>query len=221
MNANDRRPPGGLARSRLTTEDLGESPIAHERNATIEMLETEPSDPLEFDIEESSPIESEAASRPLPRSTSAARRGAELFRRAIGDLRIGEIGLALANVKLALVFDPSRDEYVTLLERLSKHVDDMGRTSPRARAMALFELAVNAERSGLFDRAIEYLNAAIELAQNGIFYNRLGSILATHKNRPGAALHMLLRAVELEPKNPAFRANLRRLEEELRGEGAE
>jgi tetratricopeptide (TPR) repeat protein len=72
----------------------------------------------------------------------------------------------------------------------------------------VLQRAVVLEREGKADEAIAVLEEAIELDKSAVLLNRLALIVLNQRQDVSKAAELLRRAIELEPENPAYEANL-------------
>ncbi|MEL6184401.1 MAG: hypothetical protein AAFU79_07240 [Myxococcota bacterium] len=135
---------------------------------------------------------------------------------ALSDEASGNFASARTNLKLALVFAPDRPDILAALKRCSTGHDSVGADgsadNPGKEASHLYDRARKAEQQEDYDAAISLLERAVDLSQQGRFFNHLGVLYGMRKLEYSRALRHLERAVELEPNNPIFRRNLERVQ---------
>lgn len=133
----------------------------------------------------------------------------ELYRAALRDQITGSVLSARMNLKLAIAFAPNEKKYTAALAELGNAPSQRAQQS--SPAWKRYEEGRLAEARGDYDRAIAAFKSAIEMHEHGVFYNRLGIVLAQKKRELVLAERILRRALELDPENHAYVQNLARV----------
>lgn len=132
--------------------------------------------------------------------------------RAVIRERRGEVEPAIADYRRALRYQPDYEPSRAALTRLTGTPElHAPASAAEARAAALVEEASVAARRGSYQAALELLVAAEREAPDFVLTYQYRANVAYLMGDPEAAAAALEKALELEPDNALFRANLERL----------
>jgi tetratricopeptide (TPR) repeat protein len=119
---------------------------------------------------------------------------------------------AIEQYRTALLYRPSYAPSQRALARLTGAVDVRpARSGAEKRAEALAEAAAEAARRGDYPGAMKQLAEAERIAPGYVLVYQYQSNVAYLMGDRKAAIRALERALEIEPENALFRANLERL----------
>jgi hypothetical protein len=147
----------------------------------------------------------------------------KIFQQALEDIEAGNLISARTNIKLALSFDPGNDRY------LAKLADVEQETGPSASqdleeipkgtqfANQFYEKALEQENQGNFDEAIHLLEKAVRADPQGVYYHRLGVILAFQQGKLKEGRTMVDKAIQKSPRNKNYQKTLSRILEKMGG----
>jgi Tfp pilus assembly protein PilF len=148
----------------------------------------------------------------------------KIFQQALEDLELGNVISARTNIKLALSFDPGNERYRAKLAEVESeagpsHSQDLEEVPKGAQhAKQFYEKAIEQENQGSFDEAIRLLEKAVRADPQGVYYHRLGSILAFHQGKLKEGRTMVDKAIQRSPKNKNYQKTLSRILEKM-GDG--
>lgn len=157
---------------------------------------------------------------PPPRAPSQqidpirSKKAQQLYEQALKDEMEGNLVSARMNMKLALTFDPKNRDYLHAFDKLSKIPESHAKSGgggAKSKAREYYDKATEAENRGDWDGAIEFLERALKESEQGAFYNRLGVLVATKKQRFDDAQAYIEKALELQPSNPLYERNLQKI----------
>lgn len=135
--------------------------------------------------------------------------------RAVIHERHGETERAIADYRTALRYQPQFEPSQAALRRLVGSADvRQPATAAEREALDLVERASVAARKGNYDEALGLLAAAETQAPDLVLIHQYRSNVAYLMGDTAGAIRALERALELEPDNALFRANLERLREQ-------
>jgi tetratricopeptide (TPR) repeat protein len=150
--------------------------------------------------------------KPKPITAKMEPRAAKLVEQADKDRERGDYLSAQMNLKLALTFDAKNAELKKMVADISRKVPKDARAPVRVSPVKqLFDQATEMESKGNIDAAIELLERALKVSKEAAIYNRLGVILALHKQDFDQGREMIERAVELAPENQTYAHNLSKI----------
>jgi hypothetical protein len=135
-----------------------------------------------------------------------------LVEASLRDLTAGNRVSARMNMKLALSFDPENRKLQAALNQLSRS-GPSGPSAPPATTPArqLSDRAMDAERAGRVDEAIEMLEKGIEQERDPVLLNHLGVLLATRKKEFQRGRLLIEEAIQISPDHNTYRHNLERV----------
>ena len=147
----------------------------------------------------------------------------KIFEQALEDIQAGNLISARTNIKLALSFDPGNERYRAKLLEVEQetgpsHSQDLEEV-PKGTQFAnqFYEKAMEQENQGNFDEAIRLLEKAIRADPQGVYYHRLGSILAFHQGKLKEGRTMVDKAIQKSPRNKNYQKTLSRILEKMGG----
>ncbi len=147
----------------------------------------------------------------------------KIFQQALEDMESGNLVSARTNLKLALTFDPGNDRYQARLDEIEQ---DLGPSPsqdleeiPRGTQFAnqFYEKAIEQENQGNLDDAIHSLEKAIRADPQGVYYHRLGSILAFRQGKLKEGRTMVDKAIQRSPRNKNYQKTLSRILDKMNG----
>jgi tetratricopeptide (TPR) repeat protein len=162
--------------------------------------------------------------RPPPEVIVRSSKAEKIFQQALEDVAAGNLISARTNIKLALTFDPGNDRYKEKLAEVeqeagpnlgSQDLEEIPKGSQFANQF--YEKAVDQENQGNFDEAIRLLEKAIRADAQGVYYHRLGNILAFHKGQLKEGRNMVDKAIQRSPRNKNYQKTLSRILEKMNG----
>jgi tetratricopeptide (TPR) repeat protein len=148
----------------------------------------------------------------------------KIFQQAVEDMAAGNLVSARTNLKLALTFDPGNERYKEKLAEVeqeggpnlgSQDLEEVPKGTQFANQF--YEKAIEQENQGNFDEAIRLLEKAIRADAQGVYYHRLGNILAFHKGQLKEGRNMVDKAIQRSPRNKNYQKTLSRILERMNG----
>jgi tetratricopeptide (TPR) repeat protein len=162
--------------------------------------------------------------RPPPQVIVRSSKAEKIFQQALEDITAGNLISARTNIKLALTFDPGNERYKEKLAQVEEEAGpNLGSQDleeiPKGTQFAnqFYEKAIDQENQGNFDEAIRLLEKAIRADAQGVYYHRLGNILAFHKGQLKEGRNMVDKAIQRSPRNKNYQKTLSRILEKMNG----
>lgn len=181
-----KRPEGRNSEDDLSHSDLGRSHISG-GTSNYESVITEPS---------------------VPSVSIELAKAAQFYRKAQKDQREGRTSSALANIRLALTFNPKNTQYAEALQSMSQNPPLSASKTSVSTARELYQKATTAQDQGEYDAATELLEQALTLYRQPALLNRLAVIFATHHHDFNRAQSLLEEAISRAPGKDVYVRNL-------------
>lgn len=165
-------------------------------------------------------VAKETPAPPAPTFEVRSPKAEKIYQQALEDIEAGNLVSARTNLKLALTFDPGNERYEARLEEVLAEEPDMSQDLediPKGVQFAnqYYEKANEAEDQGDYEEAVKQLERAIRADPQGVYYNRLGSILAFQLGKLKEGRKMVDKAIQMSPKNKKYQKTLSRILEKM------
>jgi Flp pilus assembly protein TadD len=151
-----------------------------------------------------------APAPPEPVSHEMRRKAEKIFAQAEKDAAAGKTGSAYMNAKLAAIYNPIEKRYAEMAEQWERSAQAIPKPLAREpKEVILYKQAQAAETKGAFEDALKLLDEALALnSQAAPLHNARGVLLATRLKRFNEASMAIIRAIEIDPHNLAYKNNL-------------
>lgn len=157
---------------------------------------------------------------PAPAFEVRSPKAEKIYQQALEDMEAGNLVSARTNLKLALTFDPGNERYAAKLEEVLAEEPDMSQDLedvPKGVQYAnqFYEKANDAENAGNLEEAVKHLEKAIRADPQGVYYNKLGTILAFQLGKLKEGRRMVEKAIQMSPRNKKYQKTLSRIMEKM------